>query len=587
MSTYADLEISLRRRDEQKYDIDLSFTPPNSDGDMRLIKNTPQMQLDVESMRKYQVNPDNYGQKLADAFFGDPRVAEAFNIARHEAQTHKVPLRVRFFIDHNAIELHSLRWETLQVRDLDQQARSLLTDENILFSRYLSSSDYQPLTLRSKSDLKALVVIANPTDLDPTQLKPIDVTGELDRAKAGLGNIVTTALASNGQANLNRIKQELRSGYDLLYLVCHGVLEENSSWLWLEKDDGKAHVVSGQELVNHLKELPERPRLVVLASCQSAGTGKQAHADDDGALAALGPQLAEAGIAAVLAMQGNIFMQTVEQFMPEFFRELQRDGQIDRAMAAARGFVRDRPDWWMPVLFMRSRSGRLWEADDTWEPLKLEPTVVKVPAGAFMMGSQPGPSIPKYETPATEIFLDEYWIGKYPVTNQEYELFLRETDWTTSPELGWGGSDCPPTGQERAPVQGVTWFEAAAYSEWLSQRTGRPYSLPGEAHWEKAAKGNYLQKVGYVREWTRTIWGVTRPCPDERFNYPWKNDARENPYAGNFLYRVYRGLKTTNDQVVRTSARAGFLPYYPGPPGQRHGFRVMLNFKDKGRSEQE
>jgi hypothetical protein len=46
--------------------------------------------------------------------------------------------------------------------------------------------------------------------------------------------------------------------------------------------------------------------------------------------------------------------------MPVFFRELQRDGQIDRAMAVARGAVRQRTDSWMPVLFMRLRSGRIW-----------------------------------------------------------------------------------------------------------------------------------------------------------------------------------------------------------------------------------
>ncbi|MCP4372700.1 MAG: CHAT domain-containing protein, partial [Deltaproteobacteria bacterium] len=130
--------------------------------------------------------------------------------------------------------------------------------------------------------------------------------------------------------------------------------------LWLEKESGDADVVNGDNLVTRLKELQERPRLVVLASCQSAGSGVEARSGDEGALAALGPRLAEAGIPAVLAMQGNITMQTVAQFMPTFFSELQRDGQIDRAMAAARGAVRDRPDWWMPVLFMRLKSGRLW-----------------------------------------------------------------------------------------------------------------------------------------------------------------------------------------------------------------------------------
>jgi hypothetical protein len=50
------------------------------------------------------------------------------------------------------------------------------------------------------------------------------------------------------------------------------------------------------------------------------------------------------------------------RFMPAFFRELQRDGQLDRAVAVARGAVRDRADWYMPVLFMRLKSGCLWYA---------------------------------------------------------------------------------------------------------------------------------------------------------------------------------------------------------------------------------
>src|SRR5262249_8913753 len=55
-----------------------------------------------------------------------------------------------------------------------------------------------------------------------------------------------------------------------------------------------------------------------------------------------------------------VTIATMGKFMPVFFRELQRDGQIDRAAAAARGTVRDRNDWYVPVLFMRLRGGCLW-----------------------------------------------------------------------------------------------------------------------------------------------------------------------------------------------------------------------------------
>ena len=61
----------------------------------------------------------------------------------------------------------------------------------------------------------------------------------------------------------------------------------------------------------------------------------------------------------MIAMQGNVAMETVRRFMPTFFQELARDGQIDRAMAAARGAIRETEDWWMPALFMSLKRGQI------------------------------------------------------------------------------------------------------------------------------------------------------------------------------------------------------------------------------------
>jgi len=270
-----------------------------------------------------------------------------------------VGLRLRLFIGPSAPELHSLHWETL--RD-PQDGSPLLTGEQVLFSRYLSSLDWRPVRLRPQADLRALVVIANPANMTDYQLAPLDVEGELERARSGLGSIPVTPLASGGSATLENASAHLRDGYDILYLVCHGALIKGVPHLWLEDETGDVKVVVGSELATRLREPRQRPRLVVLASCQSAGSGADARSDDEGALAALGPRLAEAGIPAVLAMQGNVTMRTVAQFMPVFFEELQRDGRIDRAMAVARGAVRERHDWWTPALFMRLKSGRIWYA---------------------------------------------------------------------------------------------------------------------------------------------------------------------------------------------------------------------------------
>jgi hypothetical protein len=107
----------------------------------------------------------------------------------------------------------------------------------------------------------------------------------------------------------------------------------------------------------------------MLVSCQSAGGSGSASGDaaasgasgSGAALAGLAPRLVEAGIPAVIGMQGEVTMKTVGKLLPAFFRELgAHNGMIDRALTAARALVQDEPDSWMPVLYLRLKSACLW-----------------------------------------------------------------------------------------------------------------------------------------------------------------------------------------------------------------------------------
>jgi CHAT domain/SIR2-like domain len=360
---YADLEIGLHRQDADSYRIELRFSMPKSDSEIRLGGDTPILvHLDMDELCAQELDPDAYGLLLGERLFNNARMKTAFAQAISNAQSNEVPLRLRLFVGPSAPELNALRWETLRH---PQDGSSLLTSEHILFSRYLSSYDWRPVRLRPRADLRSLVLIANPSDLSEKSggsLAAIDVDGEVAQVKTNLRGTIVKQLASNGSATMDNMIGRLREGVDILYLLCHGTIKDHVPWLWLEDDDGATRRVAGSEFVTRLKELKQRPRLVVLASCQSAGTGYGASAGDAGILAALGPCLAEAGIPAVLAMQGSISIETVSRFMPVFFKELSRDGQIDRAIAVARGTVRDRFDCWMPALFMRLKSGRIWYA---------------------------------------------------------------------------------------------------------------------------------------------------------------------------------------------------------------------------------
>jgi hypothetical protein len=354
---YADLEIGLHRADASSYSVDMRFARPDSDADVRLDRGRAVAAFDLARLRELALDSEAYGRALGEQLLADEAARAGFQGAWSAAQALDVPLRLRLLVGPSAPELHGLRWETLR---LPGQNGAPLTDERLLFSRYLSAADWRPVRLRAKGQLRALVVVANPTNLTDYRpgglaLAPIDVAAELNRARAALGPIEHVALASSGAATLDAIAERLRDGFDILYLVAHGAMLRGEPRVWLEATDGSAAVVGGGDLAARVRELEQRPRLVVLVSCQSAGSGL-----DDGAATALGPRLAEAGVPAVLAMQGNLSMVTAARLVPAFFRELERDGQVDRALAAARGLVRGELDWWMPALFMRLKSGRIW-----------------------------------------------------------------------------------------------------------------------------------------------------------------------------------------------------------------------------------
>ena len=128
--------------------------------------------------------------------------------------------------------------------------------------------------------------------------------------------------------------------------------------------------------------------------------------------------------------------------------------------------------------------------------------LVKIPAGEFLMGSEED----RDEQPPHQVYLDEYHIARYPVTNAEFEKFVQAGGyrdaryWTQAITDGWwkdgkfkGRYDNEPRDHPynfgapfdlpNHPVVGISWHEATAYALWAGLR------LPTEAEWEKAARG--------------------------------------------------------------------------------------------------
>lgn len=345
----ADLELSLLPQ-AHGYRLMLRFTRHGDAGDKQYGPFV--VAIDVAALRALSLSPDAYGAALAAALFGDPAAAAAFAEARAVALSAREQLRVRLLLP---AELQALWWETL--RD-PSSGRPLATEGAILLSRYLTSDDYQPVALRGKGLQRALIGVAAPTNAAEYRLALIDGAAEVMLASNALQLPLTRVLGAADSALLTfaALSDELRSGCDLLYLLAHGALIDGQPWVYLAGADGRADPVAASRLADLARALGERrPQLAILASCESAGDGQAS------ALAALGPLLVQAGIPAVVAMHGRLGLDTARQLLPVFLVELRRDGCVDRALAVARLFVSERPDWWVPVLYSRMRAGQIWD----------------------------------------------------------------------------------------------------------------------------------------------------------------------------------------------------------------------------------
>jgi formylglycine-generating enzyme required for sulfatase activity len=254
----------------------------------------------------------------------------------------------------------------------------------------------------------------------------------------------------------------------------------------------------------------------------------------------------------------------------------------------------------------------------------LEPELLSIAAGRFLMGEAP------YEIEIEQPFA----IARYPVTNAQFRFFIEDGGytahwrqcwtkdgwrWKSDRQEPWRWDDAT-FGHDNQPVIGVSWYEAVAYANWLAATTGKPYRLPTEAQWERAARhtdgrtypwgeawrdgwantkeaglerttavGVFPQDTavcgaqdmgGNVGEWCQTRWNDER---GEDYLLPYKSDdGRENLEGGNDVRRcIYGGVYAGEKRWSRCSARDGYSPdldyYY-------YGFRVVLSpFSDSGR----
>lgn len=149
-----------------------------------------------------------------------------------------------------------------------------------------------------------------------------------------------------------------------------------------------------------------------------------------------------------------------------------------------------------PISLLASEKGKIAPLPTEKQLIVADIEFVRIPAGEFLMGSNEPELARVRSNPRHPVKLDAYYIGRYPVTNADYQRFI-----DAHPKQPVPSSSLPeaqpycwnkrtrryPAGLANYPVVLLTWEEALAYCAWLGQSSGYPIRLPSEAEWEKAA----------------------------------------------------------------------------------------------------
>ena len=136
---------------------------------------------------------------------------------------------------------------------------------------------------------------------------------------------------------------------------------------------------------------------------------------------------------------------------------------------------------------------------------------VWVPGGCYRMGSNSGEDD---EQPVHEVCVDGFWLGKYEVTQAEWQRVM--------------GNNPSHFKGDRNPVEIVSWDDAQEFIKRLNAKGNGTFRLPTEAEWEYAARsGGKDEKYAGGNDVDRVAWyksnsgGKTHPVGTKAPNGPW------------------------------------------------------------------
>lgn len=368
-----EFEITILRKYENSWPVVVSIQ--RNDGLEIQVEDNFQLKDEQFQNLTYVLDPQDYGNKLGRTLFKGEianKFLNALNDSRQNSARFRILLNVTTEDDNTKETLQSLHWHNLCVPiDSDELNRDkkwnfLCSYGTMLFSQCIStvaSSRFYPI---KKSDLRALVLIASPSD---SQSEPFNVQEFVDNLKTAFGNEISYDFLANnvnnaiGAPTLKELKKQLTKAqdkqepYTLLHFVCHGRLVDGKPVLHWANEDNSFLKVTGEDLIDALNQTAQNghgstlPHLAFFYACESA------KGDINGLAKSL---IRKVGMPAVIGMTGEVPIKTALALGQKFYPRLVEHGEVDLALQQAISEIKDENELTIPTLFSRLGGRRLF-----------------------------------------------------------------------------------------------------------------------------------------------------------------------------------------------------------------------------------
>jgi CHAT domain-containing protein len=294
----------------------------------------------------------DFGERLFGSLFHD-QMGTCLRSSLEVARDQSLGLRVRLRLS-GSPELANVPWEYFY--DPEEQRFLVLSDATPLV-RYLELPRRVQL-LSVEPPLRILVMISRPKGF-----QALDVDREwslIQHALKPLTDAGRVHVERIEEASMAGLQRRLRRGqFHVFHFIGHGGFDqgEATGTLVLEGPDRQPSMVSSEHLSTVLCD-HETLRLVLLNACEGART------DERSPFAGVAHRLVQQGVPAVVAMQFAITDEAAIAFTETFYETVADSYPVDTAVTQGRKAilnVTSDAEWGTPVLYMRSRDGRLFE----------------------------------------------------------------------------------------------------------------------------------------------------------------------------------------------------------------------------------